>query len=126
MVVAAVMAVAVLQWLAANWWLLIVLVVLAVGTGAVWFYLRGQRAAWDRVQAQGLRYQLTQLDALHHRGLEFAVRDLMRRDGCQDAVQVGGRGDNGADVLGEWAAGSRPLWEILNRLPPPRKASALS
>ena len=29
-------------------------------------------------------------------------------------------------LLGEWAAGSRPLWELLHRLPPPRKPSALS
>jgi restriction system protein len=47
---------------------------------------------------QGLRYVLPQLDALSHRDFEHAVRDLMRRDGCGDARQVGGAGDNGADV----------------------------
>ncbi|MFJ1749270.1 restriction endonuclease [Streptomyces sp. NPDC088116] len=193
--------VAVFQWLAAHPWVLVLLAVLAAGAVAAWGHWRRQRAGWERVREQGLRYQLSHLDALHHREFEYAVRDLMRRDGCTDAVQVGGRGDNGADVkatdplgrrwviqckhrragwsgsavgtpdlhvlngtgrqlhggdvvvlvtngrfskqcppyaksqrlhlvdrhlLGEWAAGSRPLWEILNRLPPPRKPSALS
>lgn len=193
--------VAVFQWLMAHWWVLVVLAVLAAGAVAAWVNSRQQHARWERVKEQGLRYQLSHLDALHHREFEYAVRDLMRRDGCTDAVQVGGRGDNGADVkatdplgrrwviqckhrragwsgsavgtpdlhvlngtgrqlhggdvvvlvtngrfskqcppyaksqrlhlvdrhlLGEWAAGSRPLWEILNRLPPPRKPSTLS
>ncbi|GAA3503465.1 hypothetical protein GCM10019016_105750 [Streptomyces prasinosporus] len=43
-------------------------------------------------------YGLTQLDALSHRQFEHAIRDLMHRDGCTDAVQVGGQGDLGADV----------------------------
>ncbi|MFJ1649585.1 restriction endonuclease [Streptomyces sp. NPDC088258] len=195
------LAVVVFQWLMAHWWVLVVLAVPACGAGAAWAHWRGQRARWARVKERGLRYQLSQLDALHHREFEYAVRDLMLRDGCRDAVQVGGRGDNGADVkatdplgrrwviqckhrkagwsgsavgtpdlhvlngtgrqlhggdvivlvtngrfssqcppyaksqrlhlvdrqlLGEWAAGSRPLWEILGRLPPPRGSSALS
>lgn len=193
--------VAVFQWLVAHRWVLVVLAVLAAGAVTAWMQWRRQRARWERVKEQGLRYQLSHLDALHHREFEYAVRDLMRRDGCTDAVQVGGRGDNGADVkatdplgrrwviqckhrragwsgsavgtpdlhvlngtgrqlhggdvvllvtngrfskqcppyaksqrlhlvdrhlLGEWAAGSRPLWEILDRLPPPRRPSALS
>ncbi|WP_446459504.1 restriction endonuclease [Streptomyces niveus] len=190
-----------IQWLLANWWVLVVLVLLATGTVAAWVSVRTQRTRWERAQQQSLRYQLSQLDGLHHREFEYAVRDLILRDGCADAVQVGGRGDNGADVkatdplgrrwviqckhrragwagsaigtpdlhvlngtgrqlhggdvivlvtngrfssqcppyaksqrlhlvdrhlLAEWAAGARPLWEILNRLPPPRKASARS
>ncbi|MET9108351.1 restriction endonuclease [Streptomyces zhihengii] len=59
---------------------------------------RQQRARWEAVRAQGLRYGLPQLDALHHTRLEEAVRDLMRRDGCRDAQRVGGGGDLGADV----------------------------
>nr|WP_330315420.1 restriction endonuclease [Streptomyces sp. NBC_00523] len=67
---------------------------------ATWFVnQRRQRHAWNRVQQQALRYALPQLDALAHRDFEYAVRDLMRRDGCTDARQVGGAGDNGADVL---------------------------
>lgn len=29
-------------------------------------------------------------------------------------------------TLGEWVAGSRPLWELLHKLPPPRNATWLS
>ncbi|WP_369244303.1 restriction endonuclease [Streptomyces sp. R41] len=151
--------------------------------------------------AAGLRFALSQLDALHHTQFEQAIRELMRRDGCPDAARVGGGGDLGADVkatdpfgrrwviqckhrgngdrgsavgtpdlqvlsgtarqvhgadvavivtngrvtapavafakqqrlhvvdrrvLGTWAAGNRPLWELLRALPPPRKPSALS
>lgn len=59
---------------------------------------RREAARWEQVRAQGLRYAVEQLDRLHHTQFEFAVRDLMHRDGCADAQQVGGRGDNGADV----------------------------
>lgn len=127
------------------------------------------------------------------------MRDLMHRDGCHDAVRVGGSGDLGADVkatdpygrhwgiqckhrrnglggsavgtpdlqvlngtarqvhgadiavivtngrvtgpagdfakqqrlhivdrhtLAEWAAGSRPLWDLLRAVPPPRKPTS--
>ncbi|MFB7259907.1 restriction endonuclease [Streptomyces nojiriensis] len=58
----------------------------------------------------GLRYALGQLDGLHHRDFEFAVRYLMRRDGCRDARQVGGPGDNGADVIATDPYGRR--WVI--------------
>ncbi|MFI2206757.1 restriction endonuclease [Streptomyces sp. NPDC020192] len=195
------LVVAVVNWLLAHWWILAV-----VGVGAVlavggWLYQRQQRARWEAARAQGLRYALPQLDALHHTRFEDAVRDLMRRDGCQDAVRVGGRGDLGADVkatdpygrlwviqckhrrngsagsavgtpdlqvlngtarqvhgadiavivtngrvtapavdfakrqrlhvvdrrtLGVWASGSRPLWELLRAVPPPRRPDDLS
>ncbi|MEV6594569.1 restriction endonuclease [Streptomyces acidicola] len=195
------LVVMVVNWLLAHWWVLIGAVVL-VGVGVVgWAYQRQQQARWDAVKAQGLRYALPQLDALHHRQFEDAVRELMHRDGCPDAVRVGGRGDLGADVkatdpfgrrwviqckhrrngdrgsavgspdlqvlngtarpvhkadvvvmvtngrisgpgrtfakeqrlhlvdrrlLGEWAAGSRPLWELLRAVPPPRQSTPLS
>ncbi|MCB5180254.1 restriction endonuclease [Streptomyces antimicrobicus] len=192
---------AVLSWLAAHPWVVALLLLAAAGAGAVWLHRRQEAARWDRVRAQGLRYAVEQLDGLHHRQFEFAVRDLMRRDGCDDAQQVGGRGDNGADVkatdpfgrlwviqckhrkagwsgsavgtpdlqvlngtgrqihggdvlvmltngrfsapaldfaksqrlhlvdrklLAQWASGSRPLWELLRAVPPPRKPPSLS
>ncbi|WP_328707979.1 restriction endonuclease [Streptomyces mesophilus] len=195
------LAVALLHWLLAHWWVLLVLAVLGAGGGGLWLFQRVQRAHWEQAQARALRYGLAQLDALHHREFEFAIRDLMRRDGCPDAVRVGGANDNGADVkatdpygrrwviqckhrraglagsavgtpdlqvlngtarpvhkadvvvlvtngrfskkappfasaqrihlvdralLGTWAAGSRPLWELLRKVPPPRRRSSLS
>ncbi|WP_324792464.1 restriction endonuclease [Streptomyces cyaneofuscatus] len=187
---------AVLSWLVANWWILIVLGAAAAVGGVVWGHRLQQQRAWDRVRQQALRYGLPQLDALHHRDFEYAIRDLMLRDGCTDARQIGGAGDNGADVLATdphgrtwviqckhrrdgdhgpgvgtpdlqrvngtarqlygadivlvvtngrfttrcpplaaqlhmhladrrtlatWASGGRPLWELLPKIPPPRK-----
>ncbi|MGW7131296.1 restriction endonuclease [Streptomyces bobili] len=188
----------VVNWLLAHRWVLVAVLVLAVLAGAGWLYHRQQRAQWEAVRAQGLRYALAQLDALHHARFEDAVRDLMQRDGCRDAQRVGGRGDLGADVkatdpfgrrwviqckhrrnglqgpavgtpdlqvlngtarqvhgadiavivtngrvtgpatdfarqqrlhvvdrhtLAVWASGSRPLWELLHAVPPPRRPS---
>lgn len=192
---------AVVEWLLTHWWVLIVLGALAGLAGGCWLYRRREEARWEAVRAQGLRYGLPHLDALHHTRFEDAVRDLMRRDGCRDAVRVGGRGDLGADVkatdpygrrwvvqckhrhnglagsavgtpdlqvlngtarqvhradvavlvtngrvtapavafakqqrlhvvdrhtLAVWAAGSRPLWDLLPAVPPPRRPTALS
>ncbi|NBM17978.1 restriction endonuclease [Streptomyces sp. GC420] len=189
------------NWLLEHWWIPAALAAAAAAATGWWLHQRAQQAKWERVRARALRYALPQLDALHHRQFELAVRDLMRRDGCADAEQVGGAGDNGADVkatdpfgrrwviqckhrraglagspvrtpdlqvlngtarqvhgadvvilvtngrftancrpfaesqrlhlvdrhlLGEWAAGSRPLWELLHKLPPPRRPSPLS
>ncbi len=92
------LAVMVVNWLLVHWWVLVVVLVLAVLAGAGWLYNRQQRVQWEAVRAQGLRYGLLQLDALHHTRFEYAIRELMRRDGCRDAQRVGGRGDLGADV----------------------------
>ncbi|QTD95710.1 restriction endonuclease [Streptomyces cyanogenus] len=200
-VAAIVITVLVVNWLLAHWWLLLIAAVPAVLGGTWWWQQRTQHAEQERTRAQALRYQLAQLDALSHRQFEHAVRDLMHRDGCSDAIQVGGRGDLGADVkatdplgrrwviqckhrrngaqgtpvgtpelqvlngtgrpvhkgdvvvmvtngritqpgrvfarqqrlhlvdrhvLASWAADSRPLWELLPALPPPRRPSQLS
>ncbi|WP_324290910.1 restriction endonuclease [Streptomyces sp. H27-S2] len=88
----------VLRWLAAHPWVIVLALLAAAVAVAVWVWRQKETAQWERVRAQGLRYAVEHLDRLHHRQFEFAVRDLMHRDGCADAVQVGGRGDNGADV----------------------------
>ncbi|MFF5315641.1 restriction endonuclease [Streptomyces massasporeus] len=195
------LAVMVVNWLLAHWWVLLIALVLAVLAGIGWLSNRRQQARWEAVRAHGLRYGLSQLDALHYAKFEEAVRDLMRRDGCQDAQRVGGGGDLGADVkatdplgrrwviqckhrrngargsavgtpdlqvlngtarpvhgadvavivtngrvtgpavtfakqqrlhvvdrqtLAVWASGSRPLWELLRAVPPPRRPTSLS
>ncbi|MEU6460211.1 restriction endonuclease [Streptomyces sp. NPDC047065] len=189
------------NFLLTHWWILVIALVLAVLAGAAWLYHCQQRAQWEAVRAQGLRYGLPQLDGLHHTRFEDAVRELMHRDGCWDAQRVGGRGDLGADVkatdpfgrrwviqckhrrngaqgspvgtpdlqvlngtarqvhgadvavivtngrvtgpavtfarqqrlhvvdrqtLAVWASGSRPLWELLRAVPPPRRPTSLS
>lgn len=191
----------VLRWLAEHPGMVMLALLAAAVAGAAWAWRRKEATPWDRIRAQGLRYAVEQLDRLHHRQFEFAVRDLMHRDGCTDARQVGGRGDNGADVkatdpygrrwviqckhrkagwtgkpvgtpdlhvlngtgrqihdgdvlvmltngritanaadfaksqhlhlvdrhlLTQWAAGSRPLWELLRAVPPPRRPTSLS
>ncbi len=195
------LVVMVVNWLLAHWWVLVIALVLAVLAGIGWLSRRRQQARWEAVRAQGLRYALSQLDELHHAKFEEAVRDLMRRDGCQDAQRVGGGGDLGADVkatdplgrrwviqckhrrngargsavgtpdlqvlngtarpvhgadvavivtngrvtgpavtfakqqrlhvvdrqaLAVWASGSRPLWELLPAVQPPRRPTSLS
>lgn len=97
-VLAAALVVAAVNWLLVHWWVLLAAGVVAVLTVGGWLYWRQQRARWEAVRARGLRYELAQLDALHHTRFEDAVRDLMHRDGCQDAQRVGGGGDLGADV----------------------------
>ncbi|KOT46862.1 restriction endonuclease [Streptomyces caelestis] len=92
------LAIGALRWLAAHPWVPIVLLLVAAAAGGVWIHRHRETARWNRVREQGLRYAMPQIDALHHRQFEEAVRDLMRRDGCSEAIRVGGAGDNGADV----------------------------
>lgn len=89
---------AVVNWLLVHWWLLLVLILLAAIGGIGWWQQRTRRILWEQARARALRYQLAQLDGLSHQQFEYAIRDLMQRDGCADAVQVGGQGDLGADV----------------------------
>ncbi|MFF9430501.1 restriction endonuclease [Streptomyces sp. NPDC014746] len=98
LVVAAAVIAAAVDFVRAHPWVPVALVLVGVGAVAAWVVTRQRAARWERTRPQGLRYALAQLDALHHRQFEHAVRDLMRRDGCANAVQVGGAGDNGADV----------------------------
>ncbi|MBL3670727.1 restriction endonuclease [Streptomyces sp. M2CJ-2] len=191
----------VVNWLIAHWWVLLIAALILLLGGLGWWQHRTRRAQWQQAQARALRYRPAQLDALTHHQFEHAIRDLMHRDGCADAVQVGGRGDLGADVkatdpygrrwviqckhrrdgnrgvavgtpelqvlngtgrpvhqadvvvmvtngritqpgrafarqqrlhlvdrqvLARWAAGSRPLWDLLGAVPPPRRPTARS
>ncbi|MFH7596928.1 restriction endonuclease [Streptomyces racemochromogenes] len=109
------LAVSVLRWLAARPWTVAGPLLVGTGGAAAWAWRRREAARWEQVRASGQRYALGQLDALHHRAFELAVRDLMRRDGCADARQVGGRRDNGADVKATDPFGR--LWVIQGKHP---------
>ncbi|MFJ9688948.1 restriction endonuclease [Streptomyces bacillaris] len=87
-----------LDWVAANRWTVLLVLLLAVAGGVFRYRHRADRLRREQESARALRYAVEQLDRLHHRAFEHAVRDLMFRDGCADAVQVGGAGDHGADV----------------------------
>ncbi|MFB4426932.1 restriction endonuclease [Streptomyces sp. QL37] len=192
---------ALMDWLAAHPWVLPLILLTALAGAFLWFRLRVQGERQRQARTRALRYPMAVLDQLHHRQFEYAIRDLMLRDGCPDAVQVGGAGDNGADVkatdpygrrwviqckhrraglagaavgtpdlhvlngtgrpvhkgdvivlvtngrftqpatdfarsqrlhlvdrptLASWAAGSRPLWELLRAVPPPRRPASPS
>ncbi len=110
LVIAGTVVAAVVDFVRAYPWIPVVLALLAGGAVAAWMVARQRAARWERMRSQGLRYALTQLDALHRRQFEHAVRDLMRRDGCANAAQVGGAGDNGADVKATGPYGRR--WVI--------------
>ncbi|MGY4969550.1 restriction endonuclease [Streptomyces nigrescens] len=68
-------------------------------TYAAWGQQRLDRGTWDSAHADRPRLEmsLADLDALGHEEFEFAVRDLLRRDGLT-AERVGGTDDEACDV----------------------------
>ncbi|MGW7517803.1 restriction endonuclease [Streptomyces sp. NPDC054796] len=66
---------------------------------AVWAQQRVDRGKWDSAVAEKPRLEiaLEDLDGLGHEEFEFAVRDLLRRDGFT-AERVGGTDDDACDV----------------------------
>ncbi|MFF3007001.1 restriction endonuclease [Kitasatospora sp. NPDC057940] len=86
------------NWLDSIWWPSTTVLGPACFLFAVWGYRREGRQKWEeRLRRTGLKYSLAQLDALHYRKFEYAVRDLMRRDGFR-AERTGGGGDDACDV----------------------------
>ncbi|MEU0061199.1 restriction endonuclease [Streptomyces sp. NPDC006334] len=82
------------------WPALLALALLAAAV-AVW---RIRQAAavrrWDRERLAALRITLSEFDAMDDRSFEYALRDLLVRDGWP-ARRVGGGGDQAADVIGD-------------------------
>ncbi|MET8420867.1 restriction endonuclease [Streptomyces sp. NPDC079189] len=104
-----------LHWLAGHLWIIPLTLALAAAGAVLWQRTRIQQARQHQESARTLRYPMTRLDRLHHRDFEHAVRDLMYRDGCTDAVQVGGAGDNGADVKATDPYGRRWVMQCKHR-----------
>ncbi|MFF3007000.1 restriction endonuclease [Kitasatospora sp. NPDC057940] len=86
--------------------LLVVLAALGAAGVAVWWWLRRVAAAARRQRLASLRLSLAQLDAMDDKQFEFALRDLLLRDGIE-ARQVGQQGDQAADVIGQDARWGR-------------------
>lgn len=105
-------AAAVLRWLAANWWIPAA-AVLTVGTAAaVVLRHRALAAREHRLRAAQLRLALSGPGGIDHMtpdAFEYAVRDLLQRDGCH-ARKVGRANDQSVDVLAEDPAGRR--WAV--------------
>ncbi|SOB88915.1 restriction endonuclease [Streptomyces sp. 1331.2] len=102
-------AVAVLRWLAANWWVLVVLALTAGAVAAA--VLRARVLAARRLQLRAARLRLALsgpggIDHMAPDAFEYAVRDLLQRDGCR-AHKVGRANDQSVDVLAEDPLGRR-------------------
>lgn len=94
------MAAAAVGALRHAWPFLLALVLLAAAVG-VWRIARamgGRRRAAERMAL--LRITLAEFDAMDDRQFEYALRDLLVRDGWP-ARRVGGGGDQAADVIGD-------------------------
>ncbi|MEV5513916.1 restriction endonuclease [Streptomyces flaveolus] len=82
-----------------------VLLTLAAPAGGVaWWRARRAllRRRRDDARQAALRITLAELDAMDDRRFEYALRDLLVRDGWR-ARRVGGGGDQAADVIGDHA-----------------------
>ncbi|WP_431683779.1 restriction endonuclease [Kitasatospora sp. KL5] len=113
---------AVLRWFLAHWWILLLVLLAGAAVAAVAVRDRMARRAAALEAQRRLRLALTGpggLDGMGHQAFEFAVRDLMRRDGCR-AEQVGGGGDQSADVLATDPAGRRWVLQCKHKQDPLR------
>ncbi|WBB58798.1 restriction endonuclease [Streptomyces sp. WMMC500] len=80
-----------------------VLVAAAIGTAAYGIWRTRRTARARRIRAAmvaKLRIPLTDLDTMGDKAFEFALRDLLIRDGWTARV-VGRKGDQAADVIGD-------------------------
>jgi restriction system protein len=78
----------------------VALAVASVAGVAVAATVRRLRLEGQRQRLAQLRLTLAQIDAMSDKQFEFALRDLLIRDGLA-ARQVGQQGDQGADVIAE-------------------------
>ncbi len=81
------------------WPILLVLAGCAVAAAVAFRLRQGAVARLRGERLARLRFTLTEVDALSDRQFEFALRDLLIRDGWS-ARQVGQQGDQAADVIG--------------------------
>ncbi|MEU1667143.1 restriction endonuclease [Streptomyces sparsogenes] len=82
-------------------WPVVLILVLLAGAAAVWRSRQtAARRRRERERLATLRITLEELDAMDDRRFEYALRDLLVRDGWP-ARRVGGGRDQAADVIGD-------------------------
>ncbi len=85
---------------AAESWPLLILIALAFATGLACLRIRrSRRNRADSERLARLRITLSELDVMDDQQFEYALRDLLVRDGWA-ATKVGRGGDQAADVIG--------------------------
>ncbi|CAM5709995.1 restriction endonuclease [Streptomyces viridifaciens] len=85
---------------ARHWPVLMVLAATALVIATARWVRRRSADRARAVRLAGLRLTLSGIDSLDDQGFEFALRDLLLRDGWT-ARQVGRQGDQAADVIGQ-------------------------
>ncbi|WP_437112680.1 restriction endonuclease [Streptomyces hydrogenans] len=84
-----------------RWWpAVVILALLGLVAGAVRVVSSRREDAARARRLSVLRFSLAELDAMDDRQFEFALRDLLIRDGWS-ARQVGQQGDQAADVIAD-------------------------
>ncbi|MGW5972737.1 restriction endonuclease [Streptomyces sp. NPDC055186] len=82
-------------------WPVLLVLVLLTGIGAVCLLMQAAAVRRrERERLATLRITLAEFDAMDDRRFEYALRDLLVRDGWP-ARRVGGGGDQAADVIGD-------------------------
>ncbi|MCX5215729.1 restriction endonuclease [Kitasatospora sp. NBC_00240] len=93
-------AVAVGRAVLGGWPVLAALAMAGIVSGAVLGFRRARAGRGRAQRLARLRLTLAEIDALSDQEFEFALRDLLIRDGWS-ARQVGQQGDQAADVIGQ-------------------------
>ncbi|WP_369826031.1 restriction endonuclease [Kitasatospora sp. MBT66] len=89
---------------AARYWPVLAVLAAVAAAGTVAWWVRRKAAGRARVERLAtLRLSLAGIDALSDQEFEFALRDLLVRDGWS-ARKVGQQGDQAADVIGQHPA----------------------
>ncbi|MFF3837922.1 restriction endonuclease [Streptomyces sp. NPDC001930] len=90
-----------------RWWPVVAVLALLGFAAGVWRAVAATREHAARARRLSvLRFSLAELDAMDNRQFEFALRDLLIRDGWS-ARQVGQQGDQAADVIADHPAYGR-------------------
>ncbi|MFE5914157.1 restriction endonuclease [Streptomyces wedmorensis] len=90
-----------------RWWPVVAVLALLGLAAGVWRAVAAAREHAARARRLSvLRFSLAELDAMDDRQFEFALRDLLIRDGWS-ARQVGQQGDQAADVIADHPAYGR-------------------